>query len=118
MNMNEIDSLLGKSIASQRIRSGITREELAQKLGLSVATIAAFEDGLRRANSKQLFEIAEILDVKISGFFDGYQDEAFSGGNINLPLSEELQALQAHYNSLSSSHRSAMYAFFVASKGV
>lgn len=112
--MSQIDILLGRGISEQRLRRGISQEELARKLGLSAHTIAAFEQGTRRATAKQLFEIAEVLDLKIERLFGGLDNERIKTTPSPTPFGTEIDVLAGHYDALSKSHRAAIFAFLLA----
>ncbi|MDO5757839.1 MAG: helix-turn-helix transcriptional regulator [Rhodobacterales bacterium] len=111
--MNTIDILLGRSIAQQRQLLCMSQDDLAQRLHISTHTIDAFEQGMRRATAKQLFEIADALNVQIGVLFS--QDDSFERKECDPSLPPEAQAIAGHYGSLSKSHRSAIFAFIVAS---
>ncbi|MCW8844001.1 MAG: helix-turn-helix transcriptional regulator [Rhodobacteraceae bacterium] len=114
--MSEIDILLGKSIRAQRHRAGLSREALARKLCVSAHTIAAIEDGQRRANAPQLFEIADVLDVKIAGLFNWPEETAATPKQPSPapPFEGEARAVAGHYDALSMPHRKAVFAFLLA----
>lgn len=61
MNQKEI----GKRIKTIRESQGLTREEFAQKLNVSIHTVANYEQGQRGSNMKVLNKIAEALGVPI-----------------------------------------------------
>ncbi len=116
--MSQIDVLLGRGIAEERSKRGVSHGDLARSLGLSVHTIAAFENGSRRATALQLFQIAEALDVQVEGLFGRVRDEPFSGPApaAARPLPAQVDEMVGHYSTLSKSHRSAAFAFLVALK--
>ena len=114
--MSQIDVLLGRSIAEQRGRPGVSQEDLARKLGLSADTVAAFERGDRRATAKQLFDIAEVLNVKVEGFFNGFNDEPFEIACSAEPFPERSRDLVGDYHALSKTHRGAAFAFLTTFK--
>lgn len=59
MNQKEI----GKRIKSIRESQGLTREEFAEKLKVSIYTVANYEQGQRGSNTNVLKKIAEALGV-------------------------------------------------------
>lgn len=113
-DMTEIDLLLGRSISRRRRKAGLTQEELGRRLHVSEATVAAFEEGRRRASAQQLFEIAECLDVTIDGFFDWVDPSAPDPVLPEGFAGPETRNLAGHYAALSTSHRAAIYAFLLA----
>ena len=114
--MTNIDVLLGRGIADQRRLLGLSRAELARKLHVSEQTVSALEEGQRRADAKQLFQIADILGIDIPVLFTGVSDEPFEMPKLASPFGQEADTLLYQYEALSFGHRSAVYAFLVASQ--
>ena len=57
-------------IASARTAAGMTREELSQKSGISVAVLAGLESGkVTTTTSKRLLSIAGALDTTLDQLF-------------------------------------------------
>lgn len=90
----------------------MSQEDLARRLGLTKHTVDAFEQGTRRASAMQLFEIADVLEVQIEGFFSS--DDSFEPKDRNTALPSETQGIAGHYDALSKRHRSAIFAFLAA----
>lgn len=61
MNQKEI----GRRIKSIRESQGLTREEFAKKLNVSIYTVANYEQGQRGSNKKTLDKIANALEVSV-----------------------------------------------------
>jgi transcriptional regulator with XRE-family HTH domain len=57
---------VGRHIQKLRKEKGLTQEELADKLHISLSYVGKIETGLRKPNMKMLYKIAEKLDVKVS----------------------------------------------------
>jgi len=53
------------NIKIERIRKGITQQQLADKLELSRVTVSSYEQGSRIAPVDILIKIADIFDVSI-----------------------------------------------------
>ncbi|MDB5184197.1 MAG: hypothetical protein JWN38_5 [Candidatus Saccharibacteria bacterium] len=62
---------IGKQIAHTRRAHGLTQQQLAEKIDLSVVAIAYIETGKRWPRLKTLDRIARTLKVPMSDFFDG-----------------------------------------------
>lgn len=58
----EINQLIGKTIAKYRQQKGLTQEQLAEILNLGNETISRMERGLIMPNVARLLELAEIFD--------------------------------------------------------
>ena len=62
---------------------GMSQERLGELLGLTFQQVQKYERGINRIGAGRLFEVAEILDVPISFFYegvDGLQASCESGG--------------------------------------
>lgn len=57
----KIAKLLGKSIAAMRSRSGMTQEEVAERLGLGFEAVSRMERGIVEPTVPRLVELAEIF---------------------------------------------------------
>ena len=53
----------GDRLRSLRVRDGITQEYLAKKLGVTKATISAYETGMKFPSHKVLLNIVKIFNV-------------------------------------------------------
>lgn len=85
---------------------------MAGRLGISRNTIDAFEQGTQRASAKQLFDIAEVLELQIEGLFS--TDESFEPNKEKSSLPPEAQGVADHYDALSETHRSVIFTFLIA----
>ncbi|MFA5004347.1 MAG: helix-turn-helix transcriptional regulator [Candidatus Saccharimonadales bacterium] len=61
----------GKRVAEVRKSRGVTQQELAEDIGMSVVAIAYIETGKRWARLGTLNKIAKHLEVDISDLFRG-----------------------------------------------
>lgn len=59
----------GKRVAEVRKSHGVTQQELAEKINMSVVAIAYIETGKRWARLGTLSKIAKSLNVSIQDFF-------------------------------------------------
>ncbi|WP_274365930.1 helix-turn-helix domain-containing protein [Paenibacillus thermotolerans] len=60
--MDNYDNLSGKIRAFRKLK-GLTQNELADKIGVSVAVLGSVERGTRKADAKLLRSIAEALGI-------------------------------------------------------
>jgi ribosome-binding protein aMBF1 (putative translation factor) len=65
----ELDRHLGGRLRSLRIARGVSREEMATMLGMTLQEVQEHERGTRRMAPHQLVEYAELLEVRLSRFF-------------------------------------------------
>lgn len=68
---NYINAYVGGKVRTRRMLLGVSQEELAGALGLTFQQIQKYEHGTNRISASRLFELAKVLNVSISWFFDG-----------------------------------------------
>ncbi len=61
----------GRRVAEVRKSRGVTQQELAERINMSVVAIAYIETGKRWARLSTLSKIAKTLKVNISDLFQG-----------------------------------------------
>lgn len=67
--MVELKKTLGTNIKKIRLTIGITQEELAAKVGISVDFLSLIECGKNAPSFKNLEKIAKALEVSVSQLF-------------------------------------------------
>ena len=67
---NPIDVHVGSRIRLRRTLLGISQERLAEQIGLTFQQIQKYERGANRVSSSRLFDLARVLDVPLSYFFE------------------------------------------------
>lgn len=92
MCLKEVIKLnIGQKIKEHRKTKGITREKLAETIGLSVHAIAKYEQGQREVSFEIMDKIALALDVPMSEFLGIRED------NINLLSNEFIDQSLKNY---------------------
>ncbi|MGE0845299.1 MAG: helix-turn-helix domain-containing protein [Flavobacteriaceae bacterium] len=71
-----IDEHVGNRMRVRRIMVGLSQEKLGELLGLTFQQIQKYERATNRISASRLFEIARILEVPVSFFFEGLDQEA------------------------------------------
>jgi transcriptional regulator with XRE-family HTH domain len=71
MNEQKLMRAFGKRVAEVRKDKGITQQQLAHDIGMSVVAIAYIETGKRWARLGTLSKISKRLKVDISDLFTG-----------------------------------------------
>jgi len=77
-NPSSIDKSLGSRLRSRRMSSGLSKEQLAEKLQIDPGDIYAYEVGAKRISALRLLHLAEALSVRPTYFF-GFSDERQRG---------------------------------------
>lgn len=64
-------NLIGERIKQKRKQTGLTQEQLAEKLDVTVGYISQCERGISKINLEKLSEVADILKCDLSCFVGG-----------------------------------------------
>jgi transcriptional regulator with XRE-family HTH domain len=75
---NRVDKLVGRNIRVHRLVRGLTQEGLGEKLGVTFQQIQKYEKGTNRVGSGRLYQIAALLEVPVTAFFEGGESQANS----------------------------------------
>jgi transcriptional regulator with XRE-family HTH domain len=68
---NAADRHVGARIRERRVMMGLSQQQLAKMIGVTYQQAHKYERGLNRISAGRLFEIAQVLGVPVSWFFDG-----------------------------------------------
>lgn len=68
------DEHVGAVIRSRRRQLEMTQHQVAERLGLTFQQIQKYERGANRVSASKLSEIAAVLGVPVSYFFEGLKD--------------------------------------------
>ena len=78
-NPNPVDIHVGGRIRLRRTLLGMSQEKLGKAIGLTFQQVQKYERGTNRVGSSRLFQLAKVLNVPVSFFFDDMPNEV-SGG--------------------------------------
>ena len=67
---NPIDIHVGSRIRLRRTLLGMSQQKLGEAIGLTFQQVQKYERGANRVGSSRMFELARVLDVPISYFFE------------------------------------------------
>ena len=71
----DTDRHVGGRIRERRIMLGLTQQQLADLIGVTYQQAHKYERGINRVSAGRLWEIARVLTVPVSYFFDGIDAE-------------------------------------------
>jgi len=71
----DIDRYVGARIRERRIMLGLTQQQLADLIGVTYQQAHKYERGINRVSAGRLFEVAQVLSVPVSYFFDGLEQD-------------------------------------------
>ena len=95
MSTNSFDEYVGMKIKLKRSSLGITQSELGDLIGVTFQQIQKYEKGANRIGAGKLYEIATILNVPISYFFEGIVND-----KLQSPLNDVKENAEYDYNSV------------------
>ena len=83
---NPIDKHVGSRVRMRRMMLGMSQEKLGDALGLTFQQVQKYEKGTNRIGASRLQQIATILQVPVSFFFEGAPaPPATAGGFAEAP---------------------------------
>lgn len=69
-----VDVHVGKRIRHRRWLTGMTQQQLAEKVGIKFQQIQKYETGANRVSASRLWDISDALGVDVSFFFEGINE--------------------------------------------
>jgi len=97
---HHVDVAVGRRVRSRRIFLGISQERLGKELGVTFQQVQKYERGTNRISASSLFEIARVLGVEPSYFFDEVDDSGVAPGAPGeeaFARRETLELVRAYY---------------------
>jgi transcriptional regulator with XRE-family HTH domain len=76
------DKVVGRRMRARRRQLGLSQQALGDALGLSYQQVQKYEQGVSRIGAGRLQQIAEILNVPVSVFFDQKLGGSQDGGGV------------------------------------
>jgi transcriptional regulator with XRE-family HTH domain len=70
-----VDMHVGRRIRHRRWLKGMTQQQLAECVGIKFQQIQKYETGANRVSASRLWDIATALEVEISFFFEGIENQ-------------------------------------------
>ncbi|MEL7040179.1 MAG: helix-turn-helix transcriptional regulator [Pseudomonadota bacterium] len=69
-----IDRIVGQRLRWRRRELKFTQEQLGERLGLTFQQVQKYEKGVNRISAGRLWEMAQVLGISITYFFEGVED--------------------------------------------
>lgn len=67
----DVDRYVGTRIRERRVMLGLSQQQMAQLIGVTYQQAHKYERGINRISAGRLYEIARVLRVPVSFFYDG-----------------------------------------------
>jgi transcriptional regulator with XRE-family HTH domain len=89
---NSVDWHVGSRLRLRRLELGMSQERLAEQLGITFQQVQKYERGTNRIGASRLHQIALVLQVPITYFFEGAESESDEKvpSTVDSPLSVAL----------------------------
>ena len=94
-----VDVHVGQRVRQRRWMIGMTQQQLANAVGIKFQQIQKYETGANRVSASRLWDIAAALEVPVSFFFEGLDEEAqeaHARGDV-MTDKEALDLVRAYY---------------------
>jgi len=92
-----VDVHVGKRVRHRRWMVGMTQQQLGEAVGIKFQQIQKYETGMNRVSASRLWDIANVMEVPISFFFEGLEGDAAGGEtatNMQGDLLKDKEALE------------------------
>ncbi len=70
---SEVDCHVGQQLRALRKEIGLSQTNLAESLGISFQQVQKYETGANRVAAGRLWDIANVLEVDLEYFFEGFK---------------------------------------------
>lgn len=78
-----VDVHVGKRIRHRRWLVAMTQQQLAERVGIKFQQIQKYETGANRVSASRLWDIADALEVPVSFFFEGIEENTTPSTGVN-----------------------------------
>ena len=83
---NPTDKYVGSRVRMRRMMLGMSQEKLGDAIGLTFQQVQKYEKGSNRIGASRLQQIALILQVPVSFFFEGAPPPPIAAAGLTVPL--------------------------------
>ena len=97
---HSVDVHVGQRIRQRRYLAGMSLRELGDNVGVKFQQIQKYETGANRIGASRMWDIAEVLEVPVSDFFEGIDGQAPDMGMVRgdpLTDKEALDLVRTYY---------------------
>jgi transcriptional regulator with XRE-family HTH domain len=103
--IQDIDRHVGARMRERRIMLGLTQQHLAELIGVTYQQAHKYENGINRLAAGRLYDVAQVLGVDVSYFFEGLR----GGGTFRAtPQQRLLLELARNFMASSREHQQAI----------
>ena len=95
----KVDTIIGMKIHELRISMGLSRQQLASKIGVTHQQLQKYEKGTNRISAGRLAAISNALNKPVAFFFEGVNEDG-SSDNDTLPSQHQRMCIEVSRNFL------------------
>lgn len=70
----DFDKSLGKVIRRERVRRGLSQQEIADAIGVTYQQFHKYEHGINRVSASRLYDIAKAMGIPAQYFFEEVEE--------------------------------------------
>ncbi len=82
---SDVDCHLGERLRSLRQEVGLSQTDVAAALGISFQQLQKYETGANRVAAGRLWDIANVLEVDLEYFFEGFESSRRPLRSMRIP---------------------------------
>jgi transcriptional regulator with XRE-family HTH domain len=112
---NPIDAHIGGRIRQRRQLLDMSQSDVAAKIGITFQQLQKYEVGANRVSASRLWDVAEVMKVPVSYFFEGLEANGTQPAADDMALDRDAIALLRAYFALPESQRRPLLALARAS---
>ncbi len=98
---HSVDVHVGQRVRQRRYLAGMTQQQLAERVGTKAQQIQKYETGTNRISASRIWDIAAVMEVPVSFFFEGLEGQARDTGEARAGILTDKAALdlvRAYYS--------------------
>jgi transcriptional regulator with XRE-family HTH domain len=80
------DTEIAKRVRALRLQRGLSQTELGEVLGVTFQQVQKYERGTNRISAGRLYRVAEVLDVPVSFFYEGFEERGSEPGPRSIDI--------------------------------
>ena len=96
-----VDVHVGQRVRQRRCLAGMTQQQLAERVGIKFQQLQKYETGTNRISASRIWDIAAVMEVPVSFFFEGLEGQARDTGEARADIltdKEAVDLVRAYYS--------------------
>ena len=96
-----VDVHVGQRVRQRRCLAGMTQQQIAERVGIKSQQLQKYETGTNRISASRMWDIAAVMEVPVSFFFEGLEGQARDTGEARADIltdKEAVDLVRAYYS--------------------